>query len=96
VGFASTEERLEVFVSPELLAGGVTARRAAERRAGPAALTAGHIRHKTTIQVRSHAPKVGEPSIGLQASDKALVFIGGFVNLTSAMEEHHRRILRLT
>jgi hypothetical protein len=39
-----TQERLEVLVPPELLAGGVTAGGIAERRPGPAALTAGHVR----------------------------------------------------
>lgn len=37
------QERLEVLVLPELLTGGVTAGGTAERRPGPAALTARHV-----------------------------------------------------
>ncbi|MGH3811495.1 MAG: hypothetical protein ACRDUV_03420 [Pseudonocardiaceae bacterium] len=93
--FASAKERLEMLVPPELLAGSVTAGRTAERRPGPAALTAGHVSHETTVRVRPRvAPDADEPPIGLAAEDQATVFVGGFVNIPGPVEEHRTRILR--
>jgi hypothetical protein len=94
VGFASAEERLEMLFPPELLASGVTAGRAAERRASPTALTVGHVRHVAAVHVRTHVAPVNEPPIGLPASDQALVFAGGIADVASPVEEHRTRILR--
>jgi hypothetical protein len=75
------QERLEMLVPPELLAGGVTAGRITEGRPGPAALTAGHIRHVATVQARSHvAPEVGEHPIRPPTSDHTLMFIGALAH----------------
>lgn len=84
-----------MLVPPELLAGGVPAGRTAERRPGPAALTAGHVSHEATMQMRAHvAPAPDEPPIGLAAEDQAPVFVGGFVNVPGPVEAHRTRILR--
>ena len=84
-----------MFVPPELLAGGVTAGCAAERRPGPAALTAGHVSQEATVRARSRvAPDADEPSIGLLAEDQAAVFVDGFVDVPDLVEEHRLRILR--
>jgi len=80
------QERLEVFVPPELLAGGVTAGSTAERRPGPAALTAGHVRPVVTAQARSHvAPEVNERAICLLASDNTPVFGGAPADVAHAV-----------
>jgi hypothetical protein len=80
------QERLEVLVPPELLAGGVTAGSIAERRPGPAALTAGHVRQVVTLQARSHvAPKVNERAICLLASDNTPVFGGAPADVAHAV-----------
>jgi hypothetical protein len=75
------QERLEMLVPPELLAGGVTAGRITEGRPGPAALTAGHIRHVATVRARSHvAPEVGEHPIRPPTGDNTLVPVGALAN----------------
>ena len=75
------QERLEMLVPPELLAGGVTAGRITERRSGPAALTAGHIRHVATVRACSHvAPEVGERPIRPPTGDNTLVPVGSLAN----------------
>lgn len=87
------QERLEVLVSPELLAGGVTAGRITERRPGPATLAAGHVRHVTTIRARSYvAPDVDERSIRPPTGDNTLVSVGA---LADPVQQHCTRILRL-
>lgn len=80
------QERLEVLVSPELLAGGVTAGSIAERRPSPAALTAGHVRQVVSFQARSHvAPEVNERAICLLASDNTPVFGGALADVAHAV-----------
>jgi hypothetical protein len=87
------QERLEVLVPPELLAGGVTAGRITERRPGPAALTAGHVRHVATIRARSYVtPHVDERPIRPPTSDNTLVSVGALVD---PVQQHCTRILRL-
>ncbi|MGQ0717495.1 MAG: hypothetical protein ACT4NP_09300 [Pseudonocardiales bacterium] len=84
-----------MLVPPELLAGGVTAGRTAERRPSPAAVTAGQVSHEATVEVRSQvAPDTDEPSVGLPADDSASVFVDGFVDVPGPVEEHRIRILR--
>jgi hypothetical protein len=90
------QERLEVLVPPELLAGGVTAGRVAEWRPGPAALTAGHVRHVATVWARSRvAPEVGERPIRPPPSDNTPVFVGAFADVANRVQQHCTRILRL-
>ncbi len=80
------QERLKVLVPPELLAGGVTAGSIAERRPGPAALTAGHVRQVVTLQARSHvAPEVNERAICLLTSDNTPVFGGALADVAHAV-----------
>ncbi len=87
------QERLEVLVPPELLAGGVPGGCTAERRSGPAALTARHVRHVVTLRAHSRVPpEVSERPIHPQTSDNTLVFAGAFAKL---VQQHRIRILRL-
>ncbi len=80
------QERLEVLVPPELLAGGVTAGSIAERRPGPAALAAGHVRHVVTLPAGSLvAPEVTKRAICPPASDHALVFGGALADVAHAV-----------
>ncbi len=80
------QERLEVLVPPELLTGGVTAGSIAERRPGPAALTAGHVRQVVTVQARSHvAPEVNERAICLLARNNTPVFGGAPADVAHAV-----------
>jgi hypothetical protein len=88
------EERLEVPVPPELLAGGVAAWGGAEQRPSPAAFTARHVCHVAAAKVGLRvAPYIGERTVGLAAGDNAVVLV--FADLASTMEEHGTRILRL-
>jgi hypothetical protein len=91
---ARAKERQEVLFSPELLASCVTAGRITERRPGPAALTARHVRHVATAQVRSHvAPDAGEPALSFLPSDYTLVSVGAVDNVANPVQEHRTRIL---
>jgi hypothetical protein len=96
VGCLGAKKQLKVSVPPKLFAGGVATRRAGERRPGPAALTARHVRHVATVHLRSHvAPHVGETAICLAADDDTLVLVDAFADAADPVEEHLTRILRL-
>jgi hypothetical protein len=89
------QERLEVLVTPELLARGVAAWCGAERRSSPPAPTAGHVRHVAAVEVGLRiAPHVGELSARLEASDDTVVLVAVFREVVNTVQKHIR-ILRL-
>ncbi|MBV9160889.1 MAG: hypothetical protein JO309_05640 [Pseudonocardiales bacterium] len=85
-----------MLIPPELLAGRVTAGRVTERRPGPAALTAGHVRQVAIVRAHSHvAPDIDERPIRPPADDNTLVFVGALADVSNPVQQHCTRILRL-
>ena len=84
-----------MLIAPEPFTRSVTYRSRTERRPGPPAFAAGHVRHVATIEVHPDiGPEITETSISPPTRDIALMSGGDLAVLSRPMEQHVRRILR--